>query len=190
MKNSDDSLDAFVSMEGKLLLADTALRDVNFFRSVLYVTRHTTDGAHAYILNQPLDRQVNDLLAGEEFALLADVPVFKGGPVGVERLTFATLGWNARTRVFHFRSHLSTSEACDAHLSGQEVRAFVGHSGWSAGQMERELQGNSWMVADVAVAGANLGNAEQTPNLWSTVLCAMGPFHTLLALTPEWPERN
>lgn len=174
-------------LEGKLLLAETTLRDSNFFRGVVLITRHGQEGAHGYVLNQPLDRRVSDLLEGEEFEPLADVPVFKGGPVGTERLTFAAMGWDHRKRGFHFQSHLSTDDARDAYLAGQDVRAFVGYSGWSPGQLENELERHSWIVAEAVPA---LAEPDAIPGLWSRILRGLSPFHAIVALTPEMPEKN
>lgn len=176
-----------VPLEGRLLLAETSLRDPNFHRSVVLITRHGPEGAHGYVLNQPMNRQVCDLLEGEEFEPLAEVPVFKGGPVGIERLTFAAMGWDHRKRGFHFQSHLSTEDARDAHLAGQEVRAYVGYSGWSPGQVENELERHSWIVAEAVPA---LAEPDAIPGLWSRILRGLSPFHAIVALTPELPENN
>ena len=169
------------------MLAETTLRDANFFRSVVLITQHGGEGAHGYVMNQPVDRTVRDLLAGPEFEPLADVPVFKGGPVGTERLTFATMGWDHRKRGFHFQSHLSTNDALAAYESGRDVRAYVGYSGWSPGQVENELERHSWIVAEAVPA---LAEPEAIPDLWSRILRGLSPFHAIIALTPEQPEKN
>lgn len=174
-------------LEGKLLLAETTLRDGIFQRSVILITRHGEEGAHGYILNQPIDRKVDDLLGGEEFEALADLPVFNGGPVATERLIFAAMSWDHRKRGFHFRSHLSTDDARDACLAGHDVRAYVGYSGWSPGQLENELERHSWIVAGTVPA---LADPEAIPDLWARILRGLSPFHAIVALTPEMPERN
>lgn len=177
----------FQCLRGKLLIAETVLRDPNFHRSVIFLAQHTPQGAHGYLLNQPLDRQVHELLEGEEFEALAEVPVYKGGPVGTDRLTFAALGWDSRKRRFSFKSHLSTDDARAAFLAGKDVRAYVGYSGWSPGQVEKEIEHHSWILAD---APPVLADPDAVMDLWPRVLCHMGPFFTLISLTPAAPEKN
>lgn len=177
----------FQSLAGKLLLAETTLRYPTFHRSVIYLTEHTREGARGFVMNQPMHREVGELLRGGEFDALADVPVFCGGPVETARLSFASMGWDHRARVFRFDGQLATDAARAAHLSGKDVRAFVGYSGWSAGQLEREIDGHSWIVQDAVPL---LAEPELVPELWSRVLRDMGPFFRLVSLTPERPEVN
>lgn len=176
-----------LQLEGKLLLAETVLRDPNFFRTVVFITGHGQEGAHGYVMNQPLARKVSDLIEGEEFEALADVPVYKGGPVSTERLSFAAMGWNPRKGAFHFQSHLSTDDARDAYLAGQDVRAYVGYAGWSPDQVENEVEHHSWIVAEPVPV---LADPDAIPDLWSRILRALSPFHAIIALTPEQPEKN
>ena len=175
------------NLTGCLLLADPSLRDPNFRRSVIYLTHHGKDGAHGYVLNHPLARTVGDFLDGKQFQALADVPVFKGGPVAVEQLTFAKLGWDSLAHGFSFEDHLTTDDASAALLAGHDVRAFVGYSGWGGGQVEAELEEHAWIIE---AAGRALAEPDRVTELWPRVLRHMGPFFDLLSRTPDRPERN
>src|SRR5688500_18770021 len=66
-----------VTLSGSLLLASPALRDPNFFHTVLLLAAHNVDdGAFGYILNRPLDKRVSALLEDRDLGALAEVPVF------------------------------------------------------------------------------------------------------------------
>src|SRR6476646_7863877 len=98
-----------VSLSGSLLLASPALRDPNFFHTVLLLAAHNTDdGAFGYILNRPLDKRVSDLLENRELGALAEVPVFLGGPVGTNKLSFASLSWSSKKGGLFFNDPAST----------------------------------------------------------------------------------
>jgi putative transcriptional regulator len=175
------------SLQGRLLLADPAMRDPNFARAVVLLAEHDPGGAIGFILNRPLGRQVGELLPGGEFACLATVPVFRGGPVAIERLSFATLLWDGEDQRLAFAPHLTTVRAAAALLEGLDVRAFVGYAGWSPGQVEDELEAKAWIVAE---SGPETADPQAAAALWPAVLRRMGSFHELLSHTPGEPERN
>lgn len=187
MKSPKKRRDPSACLKGRLLLADPAMRDPNFRRSVVYLSHHDNEGAHGFILNQPMNRTVGQFLDAKEFVPLAEVPVFKGGPVSPERLSFVKLGWDSTFDFFSFEPHLSTQEAAAAYLSGHDVRAFVGYSGWGSGQIEAELEEHAWIVEDAVPA---LAEPDRIADLWPRVLRGMGPYYDLLSRTPDRPERN
>ena len=57
----------------------------------------------------------------------------------------------------------------------------LGHAGWSAGQLDRELQQNTWLVAD-----ATPDLIFNTPNdkKWEAALASMGIDIAMLSATP------
>lgn len=176
------------SLKGSLLLAAPLMKDPNFSRTVLYLAGHTgSDGAFGYILNRPLDKQVSDLIASTEMTNLADVPVYLGGPVSTDKLSFASLEWSPKSNTLKCRTHLAVEDAIEELTLGHDVRAFVGYSGWSEGQLEKELKHRSWIVTQPhAVVMSN----EDPSHLWSDILIDMGPRYELMSQMPEKPEMN
>ena len=175
-------------LQGALLLAAPLLKDPNFSRSVLYLAAHSKkEGAFGYILNRPLDKVVSDLLDDKTLGALGRVPVYLGGPVATDKLSFASLEWNENRHSMTCKTHLSMEDATYELNLGNEVRGFVGYSGWSSGQLERELKHRSWIIAspDKLVV-----EAEEPSSLWSDLLVEMGPRFELLARMPEQPELN
>ncbi|MEM7385958.1 MAG: YqgE/AlgH family protein [Verrucomicrobiota bacterium] len=176
-----------LSLTGKLLLADPSLRDPNFKKAVLLLCHHTSEeGAQGYILNRPLGKTVSELTDMEDFSELGTVPVFLGGPVGTDQLTFASMAWQPDRDELDFEKHLSAREACARIKEGFVVKAFVGHSGWSAGQLEGEIMERSWIshVPDERVLTA------QEVEMWNGTLSSMSPWHYLLSKTPDDPSLN
>lgn len=171
------------SLQGSILLAAPSLREPTFHHSVLLLTEHSvSEGAHGYILNRPLGKTVGDLLPDEEFDALADVPVFIGGPVSTEHLTFASIAWSEDIQNLQFTSHLSAKQALRQQTEGFSIRAFVGYAGWDEGRLEAELNQSTWITHKPEKRVLDL---EQLDSLWARLLKEMSPWHALLADEPD-----
>jgi len=184
--NSGDSKPK--SLSGSLLLAAPSLRDPNFFHTVLLLAAHHHDaGAFGYILNRPLDKRVSDLIDDQDLGSLAEVPVFLGGPVSTNKLSFAALNWNANKKSMRVQTHLSTDQAKEELEKGHLVRGFVGYSGWAEGQLENELQQKSWITCTPPSKKVMNRDPEQ---LWKAILGHLGPYYKLIASMPADPSLN
>jgi len=180
--------DSPIQLEGKLLLSDPSLRDGIFNKSVILLTNHTADdGAFGLILNHPTGKVVGDFLKDEQFASLRHLAVHKGGPVAQDQLTFSSFWWSRKLGL-RWSIRISADEAADhAKRPGRIVRAFIGYSGWSAGQLENELRRQSWFPV---LPQADLLGSEHDPSLWTALLGRVSPFHRILAAAPENPLLN
>ncbi|MEO1548487.1 MAG: YqgE/AlgH family protein, partial [Bacteroidota bacterium] len=71
--------------KGKLLIAEPSLTgDVSFNRSVVLLAEHNQEGSVGFILNKPLDYNINDLIS----EITIPFQVFNGGPVEQDNLYF------------------------------------------------------------------------------------------------------
>ncbi|MGJ8723379.1 MAG: YqgE/AlgH family protein [Roseibacillus sp.] len=173
--------------QGDLLLADPSLRDGIFHKSVVLLAQHSNEGAFGLILNQPSEHTVGDFLKDEALAALARIPVHVGGPVAREHLTFAAF-WLSPEKELRFSIRISAEDAIErSKQSGVVVRAFTGYSGWTAGQLEDELERNSWVPSP---APENFLGMTHDQTLWNDTLNGLSAFHRLLALCPEHPWLN
>ena len=174
------------TLAGSLLLAHPAMRDPNFRRSVVLMSVHNAEGAMGVVLNRPLGKRLGELSG--EFALssLANVPLFKGGPVQTGQLVLAA--WQIQPDGFRLHFGIEPDRARQLlEEEGTHVRGFLGYSGWSAGQLENEMRANTWIVADVP---EDLLSHSQDDSLWRTVLGREGAEWRLLADEPEDPGVN
>ena len=150
------------------------------------MSAHNAEGAMGVVMNRPMGKRLGEL--NGEFALgpLAGVPLFTGGPVQEQQLVLAA--WQIWPS--GFRLHFGIEPAKATQLlaeDGTQVRAFLGYSGWSAGQLENEMKHRTWVVADVP---DDLLTQASDESLWRTVLGRAGPEWRLLADEPEHPEQN
>ena len=180
--------DAPIRLEGQLLIADPTLGEGPFHHAVILLTEHSSEeGAFGLILNQPSNHHVSDFLEKEEFEALSTIPVHLGGPVSRENLSFAALWWSESASLC-FETGISASGAIKhAKTPGVIVRAFLGYSGWSKGQLEGEIRHRSWIPAKPT---EDLLTRDHDHSLWSETLRNLSVYHTIVAECPEDPGKN
>lgn len=182
------------SLAGRLLVASLSLTDPNFFRTVVLMCMHDEDGALGLVLNRPLEEEaVEDHLP--QFAPLAAHPrvVFQGGPVqtgsalvlGRHHDWVITPTTNAVVRRTALLDLAAPFEELEPTLA--EVRVFAGYAGWTAGQLESELEQEAWFVVDAFESDLFSGDPE---SLWRTVLRRQPGKLAMFAFAPADPNVN
>lgn len=142
-------------LAGQLLVATPVIDSGPFQKSVIYVFNHTAEGAMGLIINQPLEL-VNYSALFDSMNLPAEsaareIPVFFGGPV--ERTRGFVIHSTDYYRDFSLaRSNEVAVTASSAILGDiladkgpRHAALVVGYAGWSAGQLEQEIEHNSWI---------------------------------------------
>lgn len=177
-----------IRLQGQLLISDPSLRDGLFHRSVILLAEHRSEeGAYGLILNHPSGHLVGEFLQDEEFSSLSRISVHVGGPVAREHLTFAALWWTEE-KGLRFATRISAPDAVKhAQNPGTLVRAFVGYSGWSEGQLEGELRQPSWITAKPTPELLALSHDD---SLWGETLRGISPYHKIIAESPSDPFLN
>jgi putative transcriptional regulator len=178
------------SLRGKLLIASPALVDPNFARSVVLMTEHTEEGAMGIVLNRPAETPARDLLpALEEVA--AEDPLFIGGPVQPQAVVLLAefadpdaAAWIVVADVGLASAETDIGELAPAVRRG---RFYAGYSGWGPGQLEAELEQDSWIV-EAPLPRELFPDDPET--LWQDVLERKGGQYTLISRMPEDPSMN
>jgi len=178
-----------LGLTGSLLIAHPNLLDPNFRRTVLFLSSNDSEeGSLGFVLNRPTEKTVADFLPDKQIGLLGKVPVFIGGPVGRDQLTFASFEWRIEDQVVACRPHLVLDEAREiASGNISAVRAFVGYAGWSKGQLEAELSQKAWVVQR---PDREILDVENCKGIWPSIMRNFGPWFRLLASAPDDPSLN
>jgi len=144
------------------LIAMPGMKDDRFSRSVIYICAHSEEGAMGLIINQVQPMGFPDLLIqlgvlDKDQAIrlpqhTRDFAVRNGGPVDRSR------GFVLHTDDYRVDSSLPVSEDICLTATMDILRAIsrgrgprsalmtLGYSGWSAGQLEREVSENDWLT--------------------------------------------
>jgi putative transcriptional regulator len=72
-------------------------------------------------------------------------------------------------------------------ISFEEIKFFIGYSGWGAGQLSSEIKSNSWFIHPAA---AHYVFDENPEKLWRKVLYDKGGDFRVLSTYPEDPNLN
>jgi putative transcriptional regulator len=177
------------SLRGHLLIAGPALFDPNFRRSILLVAHHDEEGAMGVILNRPADVTVGE--AAPELAALVGPSerVYEGGPVQQEAaVVLAEFEDRSRAGVIAFDSIGFLATEDPATVTGiVRARVFVGHAGWGPGQLEEEMETDSWLTDPAQAADVFTPDPD---GLWALVLRRKGRRFEIMATMPFDPSTN
>ncbi|MDR7364111.1 YqgE/AlgH family protein [Nocardioides marmoribigeumensis] len=150
---------------GRLLVATPELIDPNFRDSVVLLLDHNAEGTLGVILNRPTPILVASVLSGWSAAAEPPEVLFEGGPVDKDsalalaevRESGGALGPldAAATDPIGFRRLFGDVGIIDLDTPSEvlgpalhRLRVFAGYAGWSPGQLENEIEQDSWYVVD------------------------------------------
>lgn len=137
--------------KGILLIAEPFLKDPNFQRTVVLMCEHDAEGTFGFVLNRLYKKRLNELFPPLKGL---DLPIYYGGPVEPNGLHFLHQlpddipgGVEVLPGVFwsgDYEAMISALQA--APQKSKKIRFFLGYSGWSAGQLDEEMQEKTWIT--------------------------------------------
>ncbi len=168
-----------------LLISAPSLADPNFDRTVILLCEHNEEGAFGLVLNRLSAIRVRDVSENNHI----DNLFFIGGPVEQNHLFF----------VHHFADLEGAIELKDGVFWGgdfdqickrslskeieeKDCRFFVGYSGWGAGQLEEEIENDSWIISKVS---PQLLFDLEVKDLWQKILQQMGGKYKVFSNYPH-----
>ncbi len=179
--------------KGNILLAEPSLTgDVSFSRAVVLLAEHSLQGSVGFILNKPLHYTLDELVDEID----APFPVFNGGPVEQDNLYFI----HSRPELIKGSVEISDgiywggnfealTEAINNHqLTKNDIRFFLGYSGWDALQLLQEIDAKSW----IPIQEQNLKRqlSKNAVLLWKEKLKELGGDYLIWSNAPENPNLN
>ncbi len=179
--------------KGFLLVAEPSIiGDVSFNRSVVLLAECNESGSVGFILNKPLEHKLKDFVPEVNSTL----HVYNGGPVEQDNLYFihtipeiipdsveisSGIYWGGDfAAIFDL---LKNDE-----LREDQIRFFLGYSGWATDQLEQELEVNSWVVIPNNYNHEIIGKSNF--NFWKEKMIEFGGDYVLWSNAPENPNFN
>ncbi len=177
------------SLAGFLLGAHPELLDPNFKQSVILLSAHNhEEGALGVIINRPTGKSLGGLREDLNTPLLRNLAVYEGGPVATDDVLLVAWNWDLNRQSFRLYFGMEPTALQELIDSDPtiEARAFLGYSGWSAGQLENELSRSDWAIGSF---GQPFGKMPPQ-NLWRGLLDAVRPEWGIIADSPDDPSVN
>ncbi len=178
--------------KGSLLISEPFLPDPNFERTVVLMCDNNDEGSFGFVLNKPSEVMLHELL--EDFGSF-DQRVYVGGPVQHDTLHFIHRspeieGGSELTPGLFWGGNFEQVQSLLAsnQLGNEDIRFFVGYSGWGSGQLEKELSLDSWIVTPPAAAHIIFENPVE--ELWKSVLKQLGGRFQVYSNYPTDPRLN
>ena len=175
---------------GFLLIAHPAMRDSYFQRALVLVSAYSLEeGAIGVVWNTPIGRTLGEANLQLANSVLAEVPLYRGGPVNEDKLILIAWQWVEEKKAYQlvFGITFEKAEAMIREHPNAEIRGFLGHSGWTSGQLERELQQDTWIIAEITPA---IFQQLEEDSMWRQCLITHKPEWAFLADVPNDPSLN
>ena len=182
-----------VPSAGKLLISEPFLTDPNFARSVVFLTEHSDNGSIGFVINHPSVLMVDDLITDIG---AANFPVFYGGPVATDTIHFIhrcpelIIDGEEIAKGIYWGGNFESLKVLVAQgaITPNDVKFFVGYSGWDAVQLTDEIKGNTWIVSDQY--DTDMIFSTDVEALWKEVIIHLGPKYAHISNFPKNPNLN
>lgn len=181
--------------KGSFLIANPVLGDPNFSRTVVLLCDHNEEGSFGLVVNRKAEIKVSEIFEKMDFLADYDQDVYVGGPVAQSQVFYLCrsnyppegldlvcdniylgMSWDALEEVF---TQLENPR--------QDLRFYMGYSGWGAGQLGGEMEHRSWLVS---AASQKPIFDEPDDRIWGSVVKSLGKEYEYLLRAPVDPRVN
>jgi len=182
-----------VPKKGKLLIAEPALTgDVSFNRSVILLAEHNAEGSVGFILNKPLEYDITELVSD----IKVPFKVFNGGPVEQDNLYFIHKvphlindSIEISDGIFWGGDFENIVELLNNNIIGdKDIRFFLGYSGWSSFQLDKEVDSKSWVIVPNTYQSDLIQKSSTA--FWKEEMMELGGEYLIWSNAPENPNLN
>ncbi|MSP85523.1 MAG: YqgE/AlgH family protein [Flavobacteriaceae bacterium] len=179
--------------KGQLLVAKpSGMCDFSFNRSIILLADNNQDGTVGFILNKPLKYTLHDLVPD----INADFTIYNGGPVEQENLYFIhnipdiiTNSIEISNGIYWGNNFEMTKILINkGTVKKDNIRFFLGYTGWDTNQLEDEIESNSWIAIENQYKKEII--SKEATNFWKEKLKDLGGEYLLWANAPENPLWN
>ena len=179
--------------KGKILIAEPSIiGDISFNRSIILLVEHGNNGSIGFILNKPMNLNISDLIPEIE----SNLKIYNGGPVQQDNLYFIHkisdlipesimisegLYWSGN---FEYVLKLIKK----GKINKNDIRFFLGYSGWDSNQLNNELNNNTWILSENSHNKNIITAVDEV--FWKNKMLDLGGEYSLWSNAPEYPSHN
>jgi putative transcriptional regulator len=174
----------FQLQQGKVLIAEPFMQDSYFKKSVVALCDYSKkEGSVGFILNRPTNLKMEEVM--QDFPEFDSI-IYYGGPVANDTIHYIHrlgdlvegskeimpgLFWGGDFKKLKFLINTGVIKPYD-------IRFYIGYSGWSAGQLEDEMDINSWVIDDMDI---NYPFMDNHLEMWNVCLHNKGNNYSVMA---------
>jgi putative transcriptional regulator len=181
--------------KGYFLIANPVLPDPNFSRTVVLLCNHDEQGSFGLVINRSTPIDSKEVFAEMGMSEFPSGKIYLGGPVSPSQVFY----------LCHSEEPLPELESiCDGVYLGMSwelldnlmtrvknpennIRFYLGYSGWGAGQLAGEMTRLSWLTS--AACGKYVFQ-ENEDGIWKNVVRSLGKDYEYLVQAPVNPQWN
>ncbi len=174
-------------LKGQLLLDNGRLQGSFFHRSVILICQHDAEGAFGLVLNRFTAKNVGDAVVAKLPGSLKQLPLFLGGPVQPQALSF--LHHDSFLPDANVMPNLNLDHSLDSLMElgesfsiTRQFKIFAGYAGWSPGQLEDEMKRDTWLTHPATI---DLVFYPKPDDLWKIILAEKGWKYRIIADAPD-----
>ncbi len=179
--------------KGQILVSNyTLVNDIEFNKTLILIVESNIEGIVGFVFNKESEYQLSDI---DEKLRGIDLKIYNGGPVMIDSLHFIH-----RFNKFLTKSSKVTNEIYwgtefekaielikNGKLKKNDVKFFLGYSGWDNNQLKTEIEDGSWHILKKINDNDIL---EDISNLWKLKLEGLGEYFKIWSNSPENPNLN
>lgn len=179
--------------KGNLLIAEPSMiGDLSFNRSVILLADHNQGGSVGFIINKPLKYTLNDLIP----EINAPFKIYNGGPVEQDNLYFIhdipdliPNSIEISNGIYWGGEYETIKDLINNNKIGKNnIRFFLGYTGWGENQLIDETEGNSWIVIENSYKNKIIGKSASS--FWKEKIMELGGDYLIWSNSPENPYLN
>lgn len=177
--------------QGSFLIAEPFLDGDEFTRSVVLLCEHEdSQGSFGLIVNKATDLKVHEVVDN----LHTNQTLYIGGPVEKNTLHFLHTLPNIENSIplkdgVYWGGSYDQIKLLDVQgeLNKDNIRFFMGYSGWGQNQLKNEISQESWIIANINLKKIFSTNSNK---MWEAILKKMGGKYRLFSNYPIDPRLN
>lgn len=174
--------------KGTFLISTPDIEMGFFFRAVILICEHNSNGSFGLVINKNLDLELPKEILSMGELNNPHVSIRAAGPLQTNQMMLLHNSVTIPNQTLkicegaYLGGDLQFLQEALGDENGPEIFLCFGYAGWGAGQLEREFLDGNWFVWP-----ASAENIFQTPpdKLWSTLLRSMGGKYSALSMIPD-----
>lgn len=174
--------------KGTLLIASPDIGEGIFFRSVMLICEHSSNGSFCLIVNKAIDIELPEDILNPKEITNTDVQLRAGGPLQPNQMMLLHSSDQIPEQSLkvcdgvYLGGDLQFLQESAMNSNGPHLRLCFGYSGWGPGLLEREFLSGRWFLHP-----ATARHVFEIPSekLWQLVLREMGGKYATFSMIPE-----